>query len=112
MFIRVVLPAPFSPRRARISPRLRSRSIPLLATRGPKRLVTPWMERTRGAEAFIGIEEARSPPPCGEGLGVGVPGVQRGGDGGARRLGLLRGASAPRRRPSPPAPLRKGEGKR
>src|SRR5215475_6466517 len=41
MFIRVVLPAPFSPSRARISPGSTVRSIWSLATRLPNRLVMP-----------------------------------------------------------------------
>src|SRR5215469_4751443 len=40
-FISVVLPAPFSPSSARISPGCTTRSMPSLATRPPKRLVMP-----------------------------------------------------------------------
>src|SRR5215469_9847553 len=40
-FISVVLPAPFSPSRARISPGWTTRSMPSLATRLPKRFVMP-----------------------------------------------------------------------
>src|SRR4051812_30984323 len=49
MFISVVLPAPFSPRSARISPRCRERSMASLATSAPKRFVTPASERMTGA---------------------------------------------------------------
>src|SRR6266545_6319665 len=41
MFMRVVLPAPFSPRSARISPSSTSRSTSSLATTPGKRLVIP-----------------------------------------------------------------------
>src|SRR5215211_6446408 len=49
MFISVVLPAPFSPSSARISPRRSSRSMPWLATSAPNRLPIPDSERTMGA---------------------------------------------------------------
>src|SRR5690554_6214458 len=53
MFMRVVLPAPFSPRSATISPLASSRSIPSLASRLPKRLVMPDRRRT-GLRAVTG----------------------------------------------------------
>src|ERR1044072_2674327 len=48
MFISVVLPAPFSPSSARISPRRSSRSIASFATKAPKRLPMPASVRTSG----------------------------------------------------------------
>ena len=51
MFIRVLLPAPFSPRRAWISPGLMSRSMPSLATTPGKRLVMPRISRLGAAAA-------------------------------------------------------------
>src|SRR5579859_4589862 len=51
MFISVVLPAPFSPSRARISPWLRVRSMWSLASTPGKRLVTPCSSRMGGISA-------------------------------------------------------------
>src|SRR3712207_6237237 len=52
MFISVVFPAPFSPSRARISPWWMSRSMASLATRAPKRFVTPTIDRTTGEDCM------------------------------------------------------------
>src|SRR4051812_4835086 len=52
MFIRVDLPAPFSPSRAWISPRRSSKSMASLATSAPNRLVIP---RSSSASASPGI---------------------------------------------------------
>ncbi|BDG16281.1 hypothetical protein TbrSNM41_10150 [Thermus brockianus] len=51
MLTKVVFPAPFSPRRARTSPRPTSRVTPRLATTGPKRLVMFSSRNMERAEA-------------------------------------------------------------
>src|SRR6185436_15317728 len=53
MFISVVLPAPFSPRSAWISPALTSRLIPLLATTPGKRLVIPRISSRGGGDCMV-----------------------------------------------------------
>src|SRR5262245_5778871 len=54
MFINVDLPAPFSPRRAWISPRRRSRSTPSLAVSDPKRLTMPRSSSASSAASVVG----------------------------------------------------------
>src|ERR671911_577962 len=56
MFISVDLPAPFSPRRAWISPRRSSRSTPSLAVTAPKRLTMP--RSSRASSAAPDVEDA------------------------------------------------------
>src|SRR5438132_11615445 len=60
MFIRVVLPAPFSPRRAWISPCLRSRSMRSLATTPGQRLVMPLISSFGGVDGGSGAAGAAS----------------------------------------------------
>src|SRR6266545_2873887 len=71
MFMRVVLPAPFSPRSARISPSSTSRSTSSLATTPGKRLVIPLNSSRTGRlpsgqrKAYGGRREfSRRPPSC------------------------------------------------
>src|SRR5215216_2172844 len=54
MFISVVLPAPFSPRSAIISPRRRSKLTASLASRDPNLLVMPRSRRTSSGSALTG----------------------------------------------------------
>src|SRR5437764_12612536 len=61
MFIRVDLPAPFSPSRAWISPGSTARSIRSLATRSPKRLVMPCSSSLRASSRGA----PRRGPPAG-----------------------------------------------
>jgi hypothetical protein len=49
MRIKVVLPAPFGPRMAKIIPRRTSRSIPFTAGTAPKRLTSPRAEMAMDA---------------------------------------------------------------
>src|SRR5215207_1547812 len=55
----VDLPAPFSPRRAWISPRRSSRSILSFATRAPKRLVTPSSCSASGSVTVLLLHRVR-----------------------------------------------------
>src|SRR4028119_253605 len=59
--MRVDLPAPFSPRRPRISPLLSFSEMPSLAFTGPKVLVMPRISRTAGASATPAVPSG-SPP--------------------------------------------------
>src|SRR2546421_2568280 len=58
MFIRVDLPAPFSPSRAWISPGSTTRSMWLLATRSPKRLVMPRSSSLRASSRRLPVGPA------------------------------------------------------
>src|SRR3954452_14508791 len=55
MFIKVVLPAPFSPSSTRMSPSAKARSTPRQAATAPKLLEIPRIERSDGVAADAGV---------------------------------------------------------